>query len=148
MYVKGATLILATMLLALLPGCTIDHTAGCGSCHYRPGKSPMLTDSEFGYHPTVWKLWPGPLDPNTSYPSTFLSQPATVPFVEPTSKLNPRSTPNRKATLPIDASAQSAPITVKDILEKKWIDATAQSAPMTVKDILERNGIKPPTASK
>jgi hypothetical protein len=112
------TLIIATVYVALAPICSVARAAGCSSCRFRPGNSPMLADSEyFGFHPTVWQLWPGPLDPNTSYPSSSPSQSAMTSTTNPTPKTATASAPNRNAQV-MKPELQSPPATVKDILEK------------------------------
>jgi hypothetical protein len=99
MYQKRATFILAMVFLGVVPAGSIARAAGCDSCHFRPGKCPTLTDSEFfGYHPTVWQLWPGPQDPMTTYPGTTMSQPATVKEILLRNGIKPPSASTYTAT--------------------------------------------------
>jgi hypothetical protein len=63
---------------------------GCDTCPYRAGPTPNLINPDtFGFTPTVWSLWPGPLDPNTSYPNA--PAPATKPSTPPPEPPPPQS---------------------------------------------------------
>jgi hypothetical protein len=79
------------VVLAILAVFHPTARAGCNGCHYRPGNCPTLCNPEtFGYFPTVWNLWPGPLDPNTSYPGVqvmpIVMPPAEKPVEKPLEK--------------------------------------------------------------
>jgi hypothetical protein len=96
------------------------RAAGCGNCHFQPGKCPTQINQEsFGYYPTMWQLWPGTLDPRTSYPSS--SPPTTMPAAEPEAPTLPAPSPNmsdrvrvkpaRKLTLPLSDEKANKPST-------------------------------------
>jgi hypothetical protein len=104
--------LLALTMIALLAADA--RAAGCDSCHYRPGKCPTLTnEGSFGYTPTVWQLWPGPLDPNTSYPAG-LSGPATKPPADPDTPAVLPPLPKPGGKLPSKPAAPSASVPAND----------------------------------
>jgi hypothetical protein len=121
MNLRPLTAVLAMGLVALTTLVLCDSSAraaGCGSCHYRPGNCPKLTnEGSFGYYPTLWQLWPGPLDPSTTYPAAAPAFPTTMPPADQASQTLPAPVPSASDKLPSKPAAQSAPARVKDKAE-------------------------------
>jgi hypothetical protein len=128
--------VLATGLVALTTVVLCDSSAravGCGSCHFRPGNCPTLTNQgSFGYYPTLWQLWPGTLDPNTTYPAATPASPTTMPPAEPASQTLPAPLPNTGNRLPSQPAAQAAPAPAKDKAE----NVANQSAPVSTYQVI------------
>ncbi len=115
---RKATIAVPGMGLLALTMCILlnadARAAGCGNCHYRPGKCPtLINEGSFGYFPTVWQLWPGTLDPNTSYP-LVPSPPTTMPPADPASQTVLPLLPNTGDKLPSKPAAESASVPAKD----------------------------------